>query len=185
MPWINEFRDRVGRFEAMLPPREGEVPVSVKVRIDTGCYSRQCCPHAFSIIDRKVEELRKQGERFVLEEHETGPEIIVYLAVATAGLTLAKSIVDLLTTLIKARSEGQKHGDRHHDPVTLVVRRLENGDTLAEEPLLTFAPNDKVTKKIVEQALLHGCEKIVPNAQKKRAKKKRTKRSSGRRSRRR
>jgi hypothetical protein len=184
MPWIKEFRDRVGRFEGMLPPREGEVPVSVKIRIDTGCYSRGCCPHAFNIIDRKIEELREQGERFVLEEHETGPEIILYLAVATAGLSLAKSVVDLVRTVIKARSDRQKHGDRHHDPVTLVVRRLEKGDTLAEERVMTFAPNDRVTKETVDEALLDGCRKIMSRVQPEPAKRMRTKRYSGRRSRR-
>jgi hypothetical protein len=35
-------------------------------------------------------------------EHESGPEILAYLAAATAGLTLAKSVFDLITAIINA-----------------------------------------------------------------------------------
>ena len=167
MPWINDFRNRFDRFEKIMPPHKGEIPISIKVRIDTGCYSRGCCPYAFRQIDHKVNQLSRTNTRFVFEEHETGPELLVYLAVTTAGITLAKSLIDLVITIIKARSEGSRHGDRHDDPVTLVVRRLESDEIVAEERILTFHKHDEVSRRVVEKALRDGCEKIVTKKNKK------------------
>ncbi|OKS84555.1 hypothetical protein [Mucilaginibacter polytrichastri] len=49
------------------------------------------------------------GEDYLFVEHETGPEIIAALALITSSLTLGKSIVDLITTIIKTVSEsGEK-----------------------------------------------------------------------------
>lgn len=161
MTWIREFENRLNRFEKRIAPRDGEIPISIKVRVDAGCYSRGCCPVAFRAIEEKLQELQKGECRFVCEEHESGPEIIAFVALTTAGLTLAKSVVDLVTAIIKARSEGRKHGDKHHEPVTLVVRRVEKPDLLAEERVLTFDTNDEVTSKIVREALLDGCKKVT------------------------
>lgn len=47
--------------------------------------------------------INKNNVRFVLECHESGPEIIVYLGFGTASIVLAKSVIDLITTLLKAR----------------------------------------------------------------------------------
>ena len=167
MPWLDEFRDRLAGFRAMNPPQSGEIPISIKVRVDSGCYSRSCCPHAFRLIDEELQQRQKYTGRFIFEEHESGPEIIVYLAVTTAGLALAKSTVDLVTAIIKARSEGCKHGDRHDDPVTLIVRKLEDKDRLAEERLLTFHKDDQVTRRIVDDALMKGCKAITRKGTKK------------------
>jgi hypothetical protein len=41
-------------------------------------------------------------------EHESGPEILAYLAAATAGLTLAKSVFDLITAIINAIERREK-----------------------------------------------------------------------------
>ena len=44
-----------------------------------------------------------------MEEHESGPEIVAFLVIATAGIQLTKSIIDLLITIVKARSDGRKN----------------------------------------------------------------------------
>jgi hypothetical protein len=49
-----------------------------------------------------------RGGRFVLECHENGPEIIFYLGAGTAGVLLVKAIVELITTILKSRSEEQR-----------------------------------------------------------------------------
>jgi hypothetical protein len=162
MPWINEFRNRMNRFGNDLPPDENEIPISIKIRIDSGCYSRGCCPNAYKIIDKKLNELRDKGERFGFEEHETGPEILVYLAVTAAGLGLAKSIIEFITVIIKARSEGRRKGDHHDDPITLVVRRLQSRDALVEERLMTFNGDEDVKNEMVERLLIDGCNKLLP-----------------------
>jgi hypothetical protein len=47
----------------------------------------------------------RQGADRVLECHESGPEIVVYLAAATAAVALAKSVLDLILFVLNARSE--------------------------------------------------------------------------------
>ena len=164
MHWIDSFRERIVQFEDRHSRELNEVPVSIKVRVDGGCYCRNCCRHAWRIVDRQVSELSKAENRFEIEEHESGPEVIAYVALATAGVTLAKSVIDLVTTVIKARSEGAKSGDTRRESVTLVVRRLKTDDTLAEERTMTFDVHDDVTAEIVRKALLEGCEKITDSA---------------------
>ena len=88
------------------PPRDGEVPVSIKVRVTSGCFHREHSPHAYDIIDRHLASLEGQESDFAFEEHESGPELLVYLAVAAAGITLAKSTIDLVIAIIKARVDG-------------------------------------------------------------------------------
>jgi hypothetical protein len=175
MVWIKEFKRRIDRFESAIPAVGDEIPVSIKIRVDSGCYSRGCCPNAYAIIDRKLNELHKNSERFEFEEHETGPEVLVYLAVTTAGLGLAKSIIEFVTAIIKARSEGRKKGDRHDDPVTIVVRRLKGRDSLAEERLITFHQNEPVSEDLIERIILDGSERLLKAEEpKKREPKKRT-----------
>jgi hypothetical protein len=161
MTWNEDFQNRIEEFKTMVSQQDGEVPVSIKIRVDTGCFHRSCCPYVYRVIDQDVRKLRLTDDRFIFIEHETGPEIIVYLAVAVAGLNLATSIINLITTIIKARFEGLKHGDRHHDPVTLIIRRIKNKDILVEEKLMTFNPHDEISLKIVEKVLLEGVEKIA------------------------
>ena len=88
MTWINEFKERLDGFEKQVGPRDGEVAVSIKVRVEGGCYGRDCCPYAFGIIDGKLRELQTGDTRFCFEEHETGPEIIALVLLTTAGVNL-------------------------------------------------------------------------------------------------
>lgn len=48
------------------------------------------------------------NEDYLFVEHETGPEIITNLALLTASLTLAKSVVDLIITIIKSVNESNE-----------------------------------------------------------------------------
>lgn len=41
--------------------------------------------------------------RRAFEEHESGPEIIARLVLGAAGLTIVKSVIDLVTAIINAR----------------------------------------------------------------------------------
>src|SRR5262249_27779034 len=120
--WEHTFRHRMRSFEAHRSPQPGEVAVSLKVRVVSGCFHREHSPHAYAIIDQKLLAIPVADREFVFEEHESGPEILVYLAVITAGTTLAKSVIDLVTTIIKARAESVKKGDRPSDPIELIIR---------------------------------------------------------------
>ena len=82
------------RFEQQHPSKDGRVAASIKLRVDSGCFHRSCCPHAYDLIDEHLASVNPDDAGLTFEEHESGPEILVYLAVTTAGLTVAKSVKD-------------------------------------------------------------------------------------------
>lgn len=161
MVWKNEFKNRIRKFGQENPSRRNEMPVSIKIRITSGCFHREHSPKAYEIIDDYLDSINPEEVNFSFEEHESGPELLVYFAVTTAGITLAKSIIDLLTAVIKARSEGIKKGDHPSHPVELIVRRLDSAGDLKEEVILRFGFGDSVDKAIIEKTLKKGLSKIV------------------------
>jgi hypothetical protein len=149
--WQEEFRRRIERFGAAST--EGLVPVSIKIRITSGCFHREHSPEAFRLIDRYLAGADLADVHYQVEEHESGPEILVYLALAAAGLGFAKSIVELVTTIIKARSEGIKKGDRPSDPLELIVRGYRKDGEYFEETVLRIPPHQNITPKQIEDTL--------------------------------
>jgi hypothetical protein len=149
--WESEFRARMRSFESQRRPHEGEVPVSLKVRVTSGCFHREHSPHAYALIDRHLASVRAaQRSELAFVEHESGPELLVYWALATAGATLAKSVIDLIVAIIKARTEGVKTGDQPNDPVEVIVRRVGDGDKFVEETVLRIGHNDPVVRADIE-----------------------------------
>lgn len=144
----------------MRPPHPGEVSVSVKLRVVSGCFHREDSPHAYEIIDRYIGTLQKKSD-FEVIEHESGPEILVYCALATAGITLAKSIIDLVTAIFTARSESVKKGDYPSEPVELIVRRTHDREGLREETVLKLGHADKIDRKTVEKELKKALMKLL------------------------
>jgi hypothetical protein len=150
------------RFGAVHQPAPGETAVSIKVRAQSGCFHREQSPRAYAIIDKHLDALAPEDlECTSFEEHESGPELLVWVAVATAGLTLAKSIVDLVTAIFKARSEGVKQGDHPSDPLELIVRRVSNRDEFREEAILRIGHDQPVTPTETEAALERALEKLL------------------------
>lgn len=156
--WQETFRNRMRGFETRRAPRPGEAAVSIKVRVVSGCFHREHSPRAYELIDRNLAKL-SGSDSFAFEEHESGPEILLYLAVTTAGLSLAKSVVDLITAIIKARSEGIKKGDSPSDPLELIVRRVHDAEEFREETVLRIGHKDAVAK--VEQQLKDALRKLL------------------------
>jgi hypothetical protein len=161
--WQETFRNRMRGFEARRAPQPGEAAVSIKVRVASGCFHREHSPRAYELIDRSLAIAKLSGSdgSFGFEEHESGPEILVYLAVTTAGLSLAKSIVDLITAIIKARSEGIKKGDSPSDPLELIVRRVHNVQEFREETVLRVGHKDAVDEAKVERQLKDALRKLL------------------------
>jgi len=95
------------------------------------------------------------------QEHESGPELLVYVAAATAGVTLAKSVIDLIVAVIKARSEGIKHGDHPSDPLELIVRRTCDGGEFREEIVLRVPHKDAVRVKEIRELLIHALSNLL------------------------
>jgi hypothetical protein len=96
------------------------------------------------------------------EQHESGPELILYLAAGTAVVTLTKSVIDLLITIVKARTEGQKNGDKCKSPVELIVRGFDKDGKIFEEKILRMDVGDLPSRESIEKGLIAGIEKHLP-----------------------
>lgn len=138
------------RFGAELP--DGFTSVSIKVRVASGCFHREHSPEAYRLIDDYLADADLSDACYRIEEHESGPEILVYLAVATAGLSLAKSVVELITTIIKARSQGIKRGDGPAEPLEVIVRGHTKDGEYTEEKILRIPAGTTITTKQLEDA---------------------------------
>jgi len=134
-------------------PTAGLVPVSIKVRPSSGCFHREHSPGAYRIIDDYLSTADFPKTSCQFEEHESGPDILVYLAVTTAGLTFAKSLIDLITAIIKARSEGIKKGDNRSEPLELIIRGFSKEGEFYRETVLRIPPGHDVTQRQIEDAL--------------------------------
>lgn len=145
--WRDEFRERMRGFGAK---RGGGSGVSIKVRVESGCFHREHSPEAFRLFDRKAARLANNVEWV---EHESGPELLVYMAVTTAALSLAKSVVDLVTTIIKARSDGIKKGDHPREPLVVIVRRIDDKNEFREEIVMRLGHNEKTDAAAIEKKL--------------------------------
>jgi hypothetical protein len=86
-------------------------------------------------------------------EHESGPELLLYLAVGTGVLSLAKSVVELVTEIIKARSAGIRKGDHPREPLVLIVRRVNNKNDYREDIVLRIGHTDTVDSGVIEDQL--------------------------------
>jgi hypothetical protein len=146
--WQSEFRKRMDDFGRTGP--DGLVPVSVKVRVTSGCFHREHSPHAYVLIHDYLATADLSDVHCQFEEHESGPEILVYVA---AGLALTKSVIDLVTAIIKARSEGIKKGDNPSDPLELIVRGHSKNGEYFEETVLRIPHDKAVTRKLIADAL--------------------------------
>ncbi|MBI4964882.1 MAG: hypothetical protein HY913_16525 [Desulfomonile tiedjei] len=159
--WQKTFRGRRRRFEARRPPREDEIAVAIKIRVKMGCFHREHSPNAYRIIDASLRKLSGTSEEMAFEEHESGPELLVYLAVVTAGITLAKSVVDLVTTIIRARAEGIKTGDTRSAPLELIVRRVDREGEFSEEVVLRVGHTDHMDEELIEQSLSEALGRLA------------------------
>lgn len=160
MTWEDEFRRRMDRFHTSSPRKDEDRPISIKIRPSGGCFHREHSPIAYRIIDEYLHS--HQSSDFVFEEHESGPELLVFLAFATAGMSLTANIINLVTAIIKARSEGIHRGDHRDAPLELIVRGFDENGNLREERVLTIDSRQNVSGDLIEKALLTTTNKLIP-----------------------
>ena len=160
MTWEDEFRRRMVRFHPSSPVEGEGIPISIKIRPSGGCFYREHSPIAYQIID---EYLRSHpSSDFDFEEHESGPELLVYLAFATAGMSLTANIINLVIAIIKARTDGVQRGDQRKAPLELIVRGFDENEKLREERALTIDSWQNVSEDLIERALLTTTSKMIP-----------------------
>jgi len=158
--WEEIFRERVSKFTIDHAVSSDAIVVSIKLRIRSGCFHREHSPEAYKLIDQALSTYARQDSNVTLEEHETGPELLVFLAITTAGITLTKSLIDLITAIINARAKGIKRGDHPNDPVELIIRRVENGQEIKEEIILKVDQSDHVGKEQIQTLIGEGLKRL-------------------------
>ena len=160
MTWADEFLQRMNEFKASFPSRRNGVPVSIQLRVSGGSFHREHSRHAYQMIDEYL--YSHPPDNFAFEEHESGPELLAYVSLITAGVMLTSSVIDFVTVIVKARSDGIRHGDRKSEPLELVMRAFDEHGTLREEKVLTIDPGQGVSRYLIEKALLSSANKMVP-----------------------
>ena len=157
--WKDTFRKRMFEFGKEAPSGDRGVPFSIKIRVTGGCFHREHSPHAYEIIDNYLSALSKPDCYFRFEEHESGPEILVYLALATGGITLTASIINLIVAILKARSEGVKKGDRPHESLEIIIRRIQRNGEFIEEKIMRIGNTDLIDKEKIKKELKKSARK--------------------------
>lgn len=142
-------------------PLEYEKYISIKLSPPSGCCCSDCWPDTWETINNFIspygpiehggEALIEKGkDKFVLKSHETGPEIIIYIALVTASLTLLKSIIDLINTIVKGLStESRKQPPR----IKISKRQIIKGNIKEEILLEIEIPISKNTVKQIEESI--------------------------------
>jgi hypothetical protein len=157
--WLEEFRSRMDRFAA---GRGGDGQAFlIKVRVCGGCFCRNCCPNAHEIIDRH----RRAGALRDAEvvEHETGPEVLFWMtiaAAATAGIQLTASVIELITKIIEARTEGRKRGDRRDESLELIVRTIDKDGKFIEVRAGRYESGKKPSPTAIRRAISAATKKL-------------------------
>jgi hypothetical protein len=161
MNWENTFRQRMRMFQPSSVPKHG-LAISIKIRPIGGCFHREHSPNAYKLIDEYLDSILKRMGNFGFEEHESGPEILVYLTMSAAVISLASSIINLVTTIINARQKGIQLGNGRRDPLELIVRGFDKEGKLQEEKVLRFDVGDDCRGEVVKKALEGSIKKLFP-----------------------
>ena len=151
-------------IDLMSTPADYEDYISIKIKpTEGGC----CCLNHWSKTWDNFNEyiypsgpvknegaviIDKNKTRFVLECHESGPEIIVYLGFGTASIVLVKSVIDLIIAILKARQNGYHNNS---GKFKIIRRRLIKGEVDEEEIMELDLPlsedNIKKLNEIVKE----------------------------------
>jgi len=150
-------------------PREYEKYTSIKLfPLGIYCSCSDCLPETWSVVNEFIAPcgpvkhegdalVKKDGNKFVLEQHESGPEIIVYLALATASVTLVKSIIDLISIIIKGLSNEHK---KHPARIKISKRQLIKGKVQEESLIEIDIPISKDVQKQLEEKIKQSIDRI-------------------------
>lgn len=143
-------------IELLKTPTNYKDYISIKISpVDRSCCCFDHWPGTWADINKYISPsgpIRNEGavlikndnERFVLECHESGPEIIVYLGLGTASIVLIKSVVDLITTILKSRQKREFQGTAKFK---ITSRRLVNSET---EDEISMEINLPLSDEVVE-----------------------------------
>jgi hypothetical protein len=139
---------------------EKYISIKIKPKQELSCCCFHCWPYTwkainsmisqYGIIEDEGDVLIGEGEdRFILECHESGPEIIVYVPIGIAALTLITNIINLIINIIKNRQK-EKSSSRF-----IITKRIIRNSKIIEENIIEvdFPFNDDNIKLLNDKIL--------------------------------
>ncbi len=93
--------------------------------------------------------------------------MLVYLSLGAAGIGFSAGVINLVTAVVKARSQGIKRGDRPDHPLELIVRGFDEHGVLREEKILRVDASHDVSNEIIKRALENSVSKMIPKGKNK------------------
>lgn len=158
--WQRSFRQRMRRFADWRPGRPDETAVSIKVRVSSGCFHREHSPRAYAIIDELLSKTATT-EEVGYEEHESGPELLVWIGLGTGIISLAASVVALVTAIVQARSTGGRKGDSPREPLEIVVRQIKDDREVHEEVVLRVSYKEPADRRRIGRELNKAVRRLI------------------------
>jgi hypothetical protein len=166
MEWRNEFKNRLDNFEKEFGDDKG-TSISIKLRIESGCFHREHAPYSYQLIDKAISEYQLSSEKTVLVEHESGPEILVYIS---SGLIFGASVIDLIAAIINSRNKGREKGDSTGSHLNIIIRKFDKEENIREEKVLEIGNNENVDKRILKELLENALSNLFKDTGEKKKK---------------
>lgn len=127
-------------------PADYDNYISIKVEPDPKrCCCFHCWPETWAFVNKFIYPygpLKDEGdvlininnEKFVLECHESGPEVVAYLGLGTASILLTKSIIELIVAMLKSLEK-----EKHKRPSTIkIIKRRQMKGKVKEENIISI-----------------------------------------------
>jgi len=156
---MDSVEQSISRAQKLLHARGNiENYISLKiVPVNGGCCCFHCWPDTWDAINKDISRygyLEDEGdvalgdgnEKFVLECHESGPEIIIQIAIASASLVT--NITNLILNIIKNRQK-----ERSGVQFKLTSRRYKNSKIINETILEIEYPISSKSVNILSQKI--------------------------------
>lgn len=145
------------------PPNSDDYTILKMEPDPRGCCCTHCWPQTWVAVNRHISPagpighegsvlVGDDGGRFVLEGHESGPEIIVF---ASASVGLVTAIIALITTILKNVTQDRKAPSR----IRLVKRFSVKGKFEEEVVMELELPLSADTVKQLEAKVLKTLKK--------------------------
>ena len=152
-----KLQKSIERASALLKtPPNHEKYIAFKLSPPSGCCCSDCWPETWQTVNQFIYPcgpikhegdvlIKNNGNIFVLEQHESGPEIIVYLK---SAIDFTKSVIDLIVTIIKGVSKEHK---KQLSRIRISRRQIIEGKIEEENLIEIDIPiSENMAKKLIE-----------------------------------
>ena len=88
------------------------------------------------------------------------------MTIAAGVIDLSASVINLISSIIAARKEGVRLGDKPNEKIDFIVRGFNRDGNMIEEKIMTISSTDSITNKKLKKNLLEVLDKFLKPNQK-------------------